>query len=294
MNNIILEVKNLTKVFDNKIKAINNISLEFEAGKFYALLGENGAGKSTFMRLLMQNDFPTQGKIYYQGLSIYNINCELPYESLYLDESMPLALNKPLETWANIFSNTYPSFDMSIFERLTHLLRVDSTAPIFSFSRGQKAKALFALGAARKPKLYFLDEITAVLDIGSRMNMVKFLEEEISQRNCSVVMSSNIATELPTKNTHLFIIKNGEIALNCSASDLSSIFVKYMSPSDEMSHQLLASGGILLSENSNGTKSFILLKDHIHNHSLDITEDQRHISVGDVMTYYTSSKDITL
>ncbi|MCO5113646.1 MAG: ABC transporter ATP-binding protein [Bdellovibrionaceae bacterium] len=292
MTENIIEVKNLSKSFGKNPPVLNDLNLHFKKGKFYALLGENGVGKSTLMRILFQNESITSGDVLYKGQSIEHLDNRIGADSFYLDESSPFTLNRSSEEWAQVYSNTYANYNVKIFDDLCKMLNIDPSKTLMSLSRGQKAKAHFALGAARQPEVYLLDEITAVLDIGSRLNIIRFLEREIKDRNCTVIMSSNIATELPSSNTHIYLLKEGQLWLDCEDSDLSNTFKKVLVHNAAEESEIIKLGGKFLHFNGNNSNSFIIKIEDLKNTSGTFEEDKRTVSIVDVMTYYTSGENI--
>lgn len=293
MENIILSVKSLTKKYNKNFYALNDINLDFREGQFYALLGENGAGKSTLMRLIAQYEHITSGEIYYKGLSLYSLTNNLNEDCVFVDESAPLSLNKSLNAWAEMISKTVAHYDHSIFQKLAKDFNLDPEQSFFSLSRGQKAKALFALGAPKKPKIYFLDEITAVLDMGSRFALINFLESEVKERNCTVIMSTNIATELPSVNTHICFLKNGKVELDCHYNDLADLFTKLITFNEEEENRALSAGGCFVSYNTDLSKTFVISLKQVDEPLKALKKDSRKILISEIMTYYTSQVSVT-
>lgn len=294
MENIVLSVRSLKKKYRNNFLALNDVNLDFKEGQFYALLGENGAGKSTLMRLITQNEHITSGEVLYKGVSLYSLTNSLGSDWVYVDERAPISLNKSLKAWAAMTAASGVSYDHSIFNRLTKEFNLDPDQSFFSLSRGQKAKALFALGAPKKPKIYFLDEITSVLDMGSRFALINFLENEVKERKCTVIMSTNIATELPSLNTHICFLKNGKVELDCHFNELAHLFTKFITTNEEEERLALKAGGCFVSYNTDQSKTFVFKLSDTDVLLEALKKDNRKISISEIMTYYTSLAGIKL
>ena len=218
------QVQGLTKRY-GKHAALENLSLNFEAKTFVALLGRNGSGKSTLMRLLAQQDMPNEGDILLDGISLKNPRLHLNDRCLYINEDQTLPFYHTLEHWSKTFAQLKPRYDQQLFRTLAAQFDLDTNKQFSQLSRGQKVKALFALQAPNRPDIYLLDEITAVLDSGSRLALLQFLKAERA-RGAFVMLSTNIANELQGFATHLCLIQPTKVELFCSTEEFDKHFKK--------------------------------------------------------------------
>jgi len=158
----------------------SKLSLKLEAGKIYGLLGKNGVGKSTLLKLIAGGLIPKQGTI---RMGDYNPSNRKPqmYERLfYLPEDMAhIHLSIPMYVKAH--AGFYPDFDSDLLYEILHTLEVDPTATIKNLSYGQTKKFYLAFGLACKTQYVILDEPTNGLDIPSKAKLRKVLASNLRQ-----------------------------------------------------------------------------------------------------------------
>lgn len=281
----IYKVESLQKKY-GKLSVLENLNVTYGSGQFVALLGANGSGKSTLLRLLAQDEQPSSGVVFYhnQNLEALTVNCR--EDVLFVTENHVLSLQISLDEWSHLFSKQYARYDRSQFYNLMKRFDVDVERVFSSLSRGQKMKALFALHAAKRPTVYLIDEITSVLDVGSRLELMMFLKKEISG-GALVVMATNIGGELQNLATDICYLKNGDMILNCKKEDLKKLFIKYRATDEAMQAILIRSSAKLIHINSDGSQSFLVERakaDGIEG----VEIDKREVTVEDLAAYYTT------
>jgi ABC-type multidrug transport system ATPase subunit len=203
----------------------------------------------------------------------------------FISEEHELPFSEPLSFWLKSNIHLYPHFDMELFDRLRAALDVDLSKSFHVMSRGQKMKALFCLQAPKKPSIYLLDEITAVLDTGSRWKLMEFLGEEV-KRGCLIVMSTNIASELQGFATNVVFIDKGQIKFECGSKLIGIHFRKIKVPKshEQIVVSELAARKIYL--NTDGSWIFL----HPRETTKDIpgvSEDLREVTMADLQAYFT-------
>lgn len=280
----IYKVETLHKRY-GKLTVLENLNASYSAGQFVALLGANGSGKSTFLRLLAQDEHPTDGAIFYHQQDLKHITVRCREDVLFINENHTLPLNIPIETWAKLFAKQYVRYDMPLFYSLMKRFDVKVDRIFSTLSRGQKMKALFAVQAPKKPTVYLIDEITSVLDVGSRLELMSFLKKEVVAGSL-VVMTTNIGSEMQSLATNVCYLRDGELVLNCSKSQFKDLFIKYRSLTPEMEQSLIAAGAKLIHVNTDSSRSFLIAK---HGGSIlpGVEVDKREVTIEDVAAYYT-------
>lgn len=279
----IYKVEKLSKKY-NKQTVLEELNLSFGSGQFVALLGANGSGKSTFLRLLAQDELPTSGSVYYHNQDLKGISVNCRDDVLFINENHFLPLNISIEQWAHTFSKQYVRYDKELFYDLMRRFDVDIKKTFIALSRGQKMKSLFALHAPKKPNVYLIDEITSVLDVGSRLEMMNFLKKEIVA-GALVVMTTNIGSELQSIATDVCYLRSGKIVLNCKKEELRNRFTKYRATDAAEEKIMVNSSAKLIYINSDGSKSFLISTDGVKVEGVSL--DKRDVTVEDVAAYYT-------
>lgn len=199
MNDI--EIKSLNLYYNNK-KGIKNINLKVNNGEFIALLGQNGAGKTTFLNTLVGiKDF--DGEIYFN----YTYK-DIAYVSQkqVIDWYLNVEDNIRME---EIFSDTK---DEKLFNQIVELLELKDKLRDFieELSGGQLQRVQIARAFLKNPKVYILDEPTTGLDVYSSENVMKYLKKEVENEKIVIVSSHDL--ELMQKFCKRIIyISDGEI-----------------------------------------------------------------------------------
>lgn len=149
-------------------------------------------------------------------------------------------------------------------------------------------KSLFCLIAAKRPDLYILDEITAVLDSGSRWTLMEFLRAE-ADRGAHVIISTNIANEMEGFATNAIFLDKGKIIYQSECAQFCEHFFKFRIPVGEESFFSREIQVRKVTLNADGTWTFIARgKANEFFKNKNILEDKRAISIAEVQTFFTS------
>ena len=211
----LLEIKNLSKTFDNK-KILDNINLEIEKGRIVGLLGKNGAGKSTLIKSI--NDLLTidEGEILFKGkkLGVYSKeNISYLPERTYLDKSMKVS------EIIDYFSEFYKDFDKERAYRLLKDLKLDSEKRIIKMSKGMQEKLQLILVMSRDADLYILDEPLSGVDPATRDYILDTILSNFKE-GASIIISTHLITDIERILDEVIFIDEGKIVLNSSADEL--------------------------------------------------------------------------
>lgn len=212
---MMIECKNLVKKYLTKT-AVNGIDLEIEKGRIYALLGPNGSGKTTFMKMAAGLIKPTSGSITYQGIPIgvesKAMIAYMPTEPFYYNYM----------TVANVgeyYQDFFKDFSKERYEVLIDRMELNRKDKAKNLSSGLAAKLKIAATLARKSELYMLDEPLNGIDIISREKILTTILEE-AREDSTLLISSHLVDELEKIIDHAIFIKNGSIELVGDAEDL--------------------------------------------------------------------------
>ncbi len=183
----------------------------------------------------------------------------------------------------------YPDYDEKLLARLLQIFEIDATKTFHSLSRGQKMKALLCIEAPKRPMLYLLDEITAVLDSGSRWSLMQFLAEEIA-RGCLVVMSTNIAGELQGFATDVVLMNKGVVTFTSPVANLKRHYrkVRILRTHDEKA--LKEAGARRISFNTDSNWIYMHDRASIHPLLTAADEDQREVTIAEIQSFFTASQ----
>ena len=225
MNNL-LEIKGLTKNY-KKIRALDNIDLTLEPGHITGLLGPNGSGKTTMIKIICGLLRPTSGIVTVDGNPIgpesKKIISYLPDHS-YLDDNMVV------EDIIDTFKEFYSDFDMERANDMLSSLKIDPKSVLGSLSKGTKEKVQLILVMSRRAKLYILDEPIAGVDPAAREYILRTIIGNYDP-SASILFSTHLITDVEKIIDEAIFLNNGTIKLHKSADEIR---VEYNKSIDEL------------------------------------------------------------
>lgn len=200
---MVIEVKEINKTYkkkDETIKALNNINLSFEKGKFYAIMGHSGSGKSTLIRILGLIDEFDSGEYLLNNNSVKKLNnlesseirmkeIGFVFQDFYLDEYMtakeniilPMLINKSIEKQDREKIAEQLLEKMGLLDRKNHLPK--------ELSGGEKQRVCIARALANNPSIILADEPTGDLDEKNESIIFEYLKELSKEGKCVIVVS---------------------------------------------------------------------------------------------------------
>lgn len=211
----LLECKNLSKSFDNK-KILKDVNLIIPRGKIIGLLGKNGQGKTTLLKLINDLLTPTSGEVLIEGkrpgVESKRIISYLP-ERTYLDKEM-----KVIDT-LNYFKEFYDNFDIDKAKKLLKDLDLDINYKISKMSKGMQEKLQLILVMSREADLYILDEPLGGVDPATRDYILDTILSNFKEGS-SVIISTHLISDIERILDEVIFIDKGKIILTASADKL--------------------------------------------------------------------------
>ena len=203
-----LEIKNLCKAYPGF--ALDNLNLTLPSGCILGLIGENGAGKSTTIKLILDLIRPDGGTITILGREHTRLNRE--DIGVVLDEvGIPECLTAAQV--GKVMKNLFKNWDMSRYNSLLTQLAVPEGKPFKEFSRGMKMKLGIAVAMSHRAKLLILDEATSGLDPVVRDEVVTMLSEFTREEGHSILISSHIVSDLEKLCDYIAFLHRGKLML---------------------------------------------------------------------------------
>lgn len=211
----ILDVKNVTKSFDGK-KIIDDISFSIKPGKIVGLLGKNGCGKTTILKMI--NDLLTidSGEILVNGEHVGVKSKEMVS---FLPERTYLESEQTIAQVFKFFSEFYADFDLEKAKKLLLDLDLDINAKISKMSKGMKEKIQLVLVMSRRAKLYILDEPLGGVDPSTRDYILKTILSNFEDGS-SLIITTHIISDIEKVLDEVIVIDKGKIVLNDEADKL--------------------------------------------------------------------------
>ncbi len=214
VNNII-EIKDVEKIYASGNKALNKINLNIKEGEILALLGPNGAGKTTLISAVCGITVPTSGSINVDG---YDVVKEYKSSRKLIGLVPQEIALEPFEKVINTVNYSrnlfgYPPDDNYIKELLKKLSLWDKRdSKIIELSGGMKRRVLIAKALSHNPKILFLDEPTAGVDVELRKDMWRVIKE-LKVQGVTIILTTHYIEEAEEIAERVAIINDGQILL---------------------------------------------------------------------------------
>lgn len=219
---ILVEVKNLKKEFVDTI-AVNNLSFTVQQGDVYGFLGQNGAGKSTTMRMMLTLIAPTSGNINMFGMELGNNSKDILKHVGAIIEKPDvykyLSAYDNLELFAKL-SGIKPTKQMLMAELDKVGLADRAKSKAKTFSQGMKQRLGIAIALVHNPQLIILDEPTNGLDPQGIADIRHLIVSLSKEHGKTVIVSSHLLTEIEQMATRILIINKGEKIVEGTSEEL--------------------------------------------------------------------------
>jgi len=205
----------LCKLYNQKI-ALNDIDLEIPRGKIIGLLGKNGAGKTTFIKLLNGLITPTSGEITIDGKPIGVHSKKI---ISYLPERSYLDRTQTIQDVINFFNDFYEDFDQDKALQLVKDLNLEPTARISTLSKGMQEKVQLILVMSRQAQLYILDEPLGGIDPATRDYILDTILSNLND-DASMIIATHLISDIERILDEVIFIDRGKIILYEDADKL--------------------------------------------------------------------------
>ncbi|MGE5614515.1 MAG: ABC transporter ATP-binding protein [Bacillota bacterium] len=206
--NTILECRNLTKNFGAK-KALDNINLSVERGRIVGLLGPNGSGKTTFIKICNELLTPTAGEVRIAGMKpgveTKKIVSYLP-EKTYLNDWMKVS------EIIGFFRDFYVDFSPEKAYDMLKRLNISPDSRLKTLSRGTKEKVQLILVMSREAQLYLLDEPIGGVDPAARDYILDTIIRNYSE-NATVIISTHLISDIEKILDDIIFLREGQVVL---------------------------------------------------------------------------------
>ena len=218
----LIKINNLKKTFQGGLEALKGVNLEIQRGEILALLGPNGAGKTTLINAICGIVLPTSGTISVDG---YDVVKDFR-KTRSMIGLVPQELH--LEAFEKVFQNVSytrglygkkkdPAYIEKILKDLSLWDKKDSK--LRELSGGMKKRALIAKALSHEPKILFLDEPTAGVDINLRRDMWRAVKE-LKENGVTIILTTHYIEEAEAISDRVSVINNGEIIITDNKNDL--------------------------------------------------------------------------
>lgn len=212
---VMFECKGLTKKYGNKV-ALNHVDLSLESGRIVGLLGPNGSGKTTMLKLANGLLTPTEGGIFIDGKKL---GIETKAVVSYLPDADYLLDWMNVGELLNMFKSFYDDFRYDRALKMLEELHIQLKDKLKNLSKGNKEKVQLVLAMSREAKVYFLDEPIGGVDPAARDYILRTIIGNYSE-NALVVISTHLIADVEPVLDEAIFIRDGEIVFHRSIDDI--------------------------------------------------------------------------
>ncbi len=213
MSNVI-ETQRLTKYYGPKC-VVDSVDLHVSQGSVYGLLGRNGAGKSTIIKMLLGLVQPNYGRAELFGEHVDALRPETRGRIAYLAEGHPLYRWMKIQEVVQLTRSFYPGFNRELLDQILDHFELSPRAKIRRLSNGQRAQVSLALAVAQDPELLILDDPTLGLDTVVRRDFLESLIQIIQRRGRTILFSSHILGDVERVADRIGILVDGVLRVDC-------------------------------------------------------------------------------
>jgi ABC-2 type transport system ATP-binding protein len=214
-----IHLENVSFTYNKHYRLFDDLELKLSPGKIYGLLGKNGTGKTTLIKLMTGLLIPKNGTC-----SVFNSNIAHRYPStlaeLFIIPEEFLLPPIKMNDYVNINSPFYPKFSDADYKSYLKDFEIEGNHKLQTLSFGQKKKFLLSFGLATNVKLLLLDEPTNGLDIPSKSQFRKTVARSLNEEK-SIVISTHQARDLESLIDTIIILENGKIIFNAPGSSVT-------------------------------------------------------------------------
>lgn len=214
--NELVELVGLTKSYDKKNIAVNNITLTLPKGKIIGLLGPNGSGKTTLIKMLNGLLTPTQGSIKING---QYVGVDTKAQVAYLPDRTYLSGGQKISEILDFFSDFYADFSKEKAIEMLRSLNIDPSVKLKTLSKGTKEKVQLILVMSRQASLYVLDEPIAGVDPAARDYILRIIINNYNP-DATVIISTHLIGDIEQVLDEVIFMRYGHLVLYTSVDNI--------------------------------------------------------------------------
>ncbi len=213
-----IEAVKISKQFE-KVKALDQVTAAIKEGNVFGLVGTNGAGKSTFIRMLCGILKPDRGTVKIDGMDVFE-NTKAKELFYYISDDQYYFNNATPKDLKEYYRVIYKGFDTKRFDALMDQFELDQKRKINTFSKGMKKQVSVICGVCANTKYLFCDETFDGLDPVMRQAVKSIFAREISERGMTPIIASHNLRELEDICDHIGLLHKGGILLSRDLYDM--------------------------------------------------------------------------
>ena len=219
-----IRAENITKHFDD-VRSLHEVSIGVKDGSILGLIGSNGSGTSTLLRILSGIYLPDTGDILYDGEPVFE-NTAVKKQIVYLSDDPYFLPQCTMNDMRDFYASVYPDFSHARYEALTKQFGLNPRRRIITFSKGMQKQVSMLLGLSCQPKYLFCDETFDGLDPVMRQLVKSLIIADVAERDMCCVVASHNLREMEDMADHIALLHQGELLLERELDDIRTNMVK--------------------------------------------------------------------
>lgn len=213
-----IKAEHVTKYYGD-FKAVDSIEATLKDGSIFGLVGTNGAGKSTFLRMMAGIMKPDDGSIKVDGEEVFE-NPEVKQRIFYISDEQYFFTNTTPFELMRFYQNFYPKFDCKRYFKLLDNFGLDRSRKVNTYSKGMKKQLSILLGICANTDYIVCDETFDGLDPVMRQAVKSMFAEAVTERNLTPVIASHNLRELEDICDHIGLLHKGGILFERDLDDM--------------------------------------------------------------------------
>ena len=216
----VIEMVGVTRRYPPNVLALDGLDLCIPEGAIYGLLGRNGAGKTTALRVAMAMLHPHSGTVRVFEKDPWKYQEETKARIGYLSEEQALPQRLRVREIFSFYGSCYPTWDSAMVDHLVERFSLRTDAYLGRLSKGQQRQVGLICAVAHRPELLILDEPAGGLDVVVRRGFLEAIIELLNAQGGTVVFSSHLLGDVERMASHVGFIDNGKLILEASLDEL--------------------------------------------------------------------------
>ena len=217
----VIEVEGLVKYFDGRC-ILDGIDLKVPRGCIYGLLGRNGSGKTTMIRILLGLEPPTRGRTFVLGQDSMKLSAKTHGRIGYVAEGHHLIQSYKVQRLIDLCKGLSLQWNEDFFGHLMETFRLPMNRKVKELSAGMRAQLNLALAMAVDPDLLILDDPTLGLDTVARRQFLELAIDVIQRQGRTILFSSHILSDVERIADRIGVLVAGKLAVDCALEELKN------------------------------------------------------------------------
>jgi ABC-2 type transport system ATP-binding protein len=208
-----ISIQNLSFSYPKKDSLFHELNWECSDGSIIGLLGKNGAGKSTFLRLLSGLIFPKNGEVKVGLQNPRDGQPDFLKDIFLIPDELAIPIHLKVSDYTKMMAPFYPQFDCGRFETLLREFEIEENAKLGDFSFGQQKKVVLAFGLSTNCKFLLFDEPTNGLDIPSKFTFRKAVAANLGDQQ-TLIIATHLVKDVENLIDRVVILGDGKVKLD--------------------------------------------------------------------------------